>query len=187
MSESIVPQRTDQVFLFRDDDQRELERLNRAVQTAAAESVAAQSDEPVRLGDIPAVREAARAYDKFKAEAREQAVVVNLKAMPGRQWRRIVGEHPPRENHEADADWGFNHLALADVVVAPCIASIGGAELAGDDLEAELDKMSDGDFSKVYSHVLALNTGRGPDPFDSISERLPRSSPETSESPDRLG
>jgi hypothetical protein len=50
-----------------------------------------------------------------------------------------------------------------------------------------VDAMSDGDFSRLYSAVVKLNTGRGPDPKASISELLPRTSRETSESPERLG
>lgn len=177
----LIPQRTDEVVLYRDADQHELERLERAL-TAAATT----SSSPLRIGDDPSVVEAAKAYDDFKAEAAARGVTVSLRAMPGRKWRAAVAAHPPRENHDADAEWGFNHLALADVVVEPCIVSIGGQSLAGDALTEAVDSMSDGDFSLVYSRVLRLNTGQGPDPKDSISQRLPKSSSETSESPERL-
>lgn len=177
----LIPQRTDEVVLYRDEDQRELDRLDLDLGAAAA-----RSETPLRLGDDDAVTAAARAYDDFKAEAAARGVIVTLRAMPGRKWRTAVAENPPRKDHDLDSEWGFNHLALADVVVAPCIASIGGQVLAEDALNEALDAMSDGDFSRVYSRVLRLNTGQGPDPKDSISSRLRRSSDETSESPDRL-
>lgn len=178
---ALIPQRTDEVVLYRDEDQRELDRLERELAATAA-----KSSSPLRIGDDPSVVTAAQAYDDFKAEAAERGVTVVLKHMPGRKWRAAVAAHPPRESHEADADWGFNHLTLADVVVPECVASIGGQPLAGDALVEAIDSMSDGDFARVYSRVLRLNTGQGPDPKDSISARLPRSSNEISESPERL-
>lgn len=178
----LIPLHTDEVVLYLDADQRELDRLDREIQAAAV-----KSDKPMRLGDDDSVMAAAKAFDEFKAGAVERGVVVALKAMPGRKWRGLVGQHPPRENHDVDAEWGFNHLTLADVAVAPCIVSIGGKVLEGQALEDALDAMSDGDFSKVYGHVLHVNTGQGPDPKDLISDRLPRTSSETSELPERLG
>lgn len=177
----LIPQRTDEVVLYRDEDQRELDRLARELDAAAASSAT-----PLRIGDDPDVVAKARAYDDFKAEAAERGIKVALKAMPGRKWRAVVADHPPRKDHESDADWGFNHLTLADAVVPSCIASIGGQTLEGDALGAALDSMSDGDFSRVYAKVLRLNTGQGPDPKDSISDRLRKTSSETSESLERL-
>lgn len=184
MSDQIIPQRTDEVILYLDEDQRELDRLDRNIQDAAR--AAAMNSETLRLADdLPTVA-AAEAYDEFKEQAVARGVTVALKAMPGRKWRALVGENPPRADHATDAEWGFNHLTLADVVVSPCIASIGGKALEGQALEDALDAMNDGDFSKVYTHILRLNTGQGPDPKDSISQRLRRSTEETSESPGRL-
>lgn len=177
----LIPQRTDEVVLYLDEDQRELDRLHREVEAAAV-----KSSTPLRLGDDSDVVVAARAFDDFKDEAVKRGTKVSLRAMPGRKWRALVAENPPRKDHGGDAEWGFNHLTMADVAVPPCVVSVGGKELTGAELEAALDSMSDGDFSKVYSHVLRLNTGQGPDPKDSISQRLPRSSVETSESPERL-
>lgn len=178
----LIPQRTDEVVLYRDEDQRELDRLDRALKTAVASSTTS----PLRIGDDTSVAEAAKAFDDFKDEAAPRGTVVAIRAMPGRKWRALVGEHPPRKDHETDEEWGFNHLALADAVVPECVVSIGGQTLTGDALTDAIDSMSDGDFSRVYSRVLRLNTGQGPDPKDSISARLPRSSSETSESPERL-
>lgn len=177
----LIPQRTDEVVLYRDEDQREIDRLRKAVETAAS-----ATDSPLRMGDDPAVVSAAEAYDEFVTTAVERGVKVVLRFMPGRKWRALVAEHPPRDGNADDEEWGFNFLTLSDSVVPPCVVSIAGKELVGDDLEAAVDSMSDGDFSRVYSRVLRLNTGRGPDPKESISERLRRTSSETSESPERL-
>jgi hypothetical protein len=173
-----IPQRTDEVVLFQDDDQHELRALGKAVEAAAT-----SSDSPRRLGDDDDVLAAAKAYDEFLEQAAERGTKVAIKAIPGKKWREHVAAHPPREKNEDDAEWGFNHLTLGDAVVPECVTSIDGQPASQDDL----DNLNDGDYSKIYAAVLRLNTGRGPDPKASISATLRRTSPETSESPERLG
>lgn len=177
----LIPQRTDEVVLYTDEDQREINRLQKAIESAVQ-----GSDAPLRIGDDEAVVAAAKAYDDYVASAAERGTVVALRYIPGRKWRALVAAHPPRKDVLADEDWGFNFLTLGDDVVPPCVVSIAGKELSGDALTEALDSLSDGDFSRVYSTVLRLNTGRGPDPKDSILARLRPTSSETSESPERL-
>lgn len=173
-----IPQRTDEVVLFQNDDQHRINALSKALEVAAT-----ASDSPRRLGDDDDVVSAAQAYDEFVAKAAERGVRVALKAIPGRKWREHVAAHPPREKNEDDVEWGFNHLALGDAVVPACVTTIDGQPASQDDL----DNLNDGDYSRVYAAVLRLNTGRGPDPKASISATLRRTSPETSGSPERLG
>lgn len=177
----LIPQRTDEVVLYLDNDQHEIDRLRQAVETAATSSAT-----PLRLGDDDEVLTAATAYDEFVAAAAERGVKVTFKSI-GRRWRAIVADHPPREKNADDEEWGWNVLTFGDAVVPLCIVSIGGQTLDVAGVEAAVDSMSDGDFSRVYWAVVRLNTGRGPDPKASISERLRKTSPETSESPARLG
>lgn len=178
----LIPQRTDEVVLYRDDDQREIDRLRKAIETAATSSAS-----PLRLGDDDNVVTAANAYDEFVKGAAERGVKVVVKNIPGRRWRAFVADHPPREKNADDAEWGYNVLTFGDAVVPVCVVSIGGATLDVAGVEAAVDSMSDGDFSRVYSAVVRINTGRGPDPKASISEMLRKTSRETSESPERLG
>lgn len=178
---NLIPQRTDTVVLYQDDDQHEIDRLRDAVQKSVESSAT-----PLRLGDDETVSTRLAALKEFANEAAERGVKVEVKSI-GRQWRRLVAEHPPREKNAEDAEWGWNVATLADAVVPLCVVSIGGQTLEGDALQAEIDAMSDGDFSRVYSAAVRINTGRGPDPTELNSIELPTSSPETSESPDRLG
>lgn len=179
---NLIPQRTDEVVLYTDQDQREINRLLKVIETAVQ-----ATDSPRRIGDDEVVVSAAQAYDDFVAAAAERGTKVVLTYIAGRKWRGYVAQHPPRKDNEVDDDWGFNFLTLGDDVVPPCVVSIAGKELEGEALTGALDSLSDGDFSRVYSAVLRLNTGRGPDPKDSISARLRSTSSETSESPARLG
>lgn len=178
---TLIPQRTDEVVLYRDEDQHEIDRLRALVQKAIE-----SSPSPLRIGDDERVSTRLDALKDFTNEAVERGVKVEVKAI-GRQWRRVVAEHPPREKNDEDAEWGWNVSTLADAVVPLCIATIGGEIFEGDALQAEIDVMSDGDFSRVYSAAVRINTGRGPDPTELNSIELPTSSPETSGSPARLG
>lgn len=173
-----IPKRTDEVVLYSDADQHQIDALRRAIETAAT-----SSPSPLRLGDDDDVVTAATAYDEFVAEAAQRGTKVTLENMPGRKWRALVAEHPPREGNDDDAEWGFNVLTFADACVPPCVTGIDGQPATEDDI----DSLNDGDFSRVYAAVLRVNTGRGPNPKDSISATLRKTSPETSGSPARLG
>lgn len=197
----LIPKRTDEVVLYLDADRHQIDALRKvltqAVENAANAIVDAAKASPLRIGDAPEppkligddpnVIAAAGAYDEFVAEAAERGVKVEVTYMGGRKWRGFVAAHPPRKDNEADEEWGFNFLTLGDDVVPPCVTAIGGKALDSAEREAAIDDLSDGDFSRVYSAVLKINTGRGPDPKDSILAKLPKTSPETSESPERLG
>lgn len=178
---NLIPQRTDEVVLYRDEDQHEIDRLRDSV-TKAIES----SSTPLRLGDDETVSTRLTALKEFATVAADRGVKVEVKSI-GRQWRRLVAEHPARKDNKEDAEWGWNVATLADAVVPLCIVSIAGQTLEGDALQDEIDAMSDGDFSRVYSAAVRINTGRGPDPTELNSIELPTSSQETSESPERLG
>lgn len=185
MSE-LIPKRTDEVVLYLDEDQHQINALRKALTNAIA-SAANNTASAQRIGDDDEVAAAAAAYDAFVAEAAERGVKVEITNMPGRKWRAHAANHPPRKDNEDDEEWGFNFLTLGDDVVPPCVTAIGGTPIDGEARVAAIDDLSDGDFSRVYSAVLRLNTGRGPDPKDSILAKLPKTSPETSESPARLG
>lgn len=168
-------------MLYQDGDQHEIDRLRQAVETAAT-----SSRTPLRLGDDDDVRAAAEAFDAFVAEAAERGTKVEVRSI-GRRWRKIVAEHSPREKNTEDEEWGWNVATFGDAIVPLCVVSIGGQTLTPEEIEAAVDDMSDGDFSRVYAAAVKINTGRGPDPKASISGLLPKTSPETSESPARLG
>lgn len=176
----LIPQRTEEVVLYRDEDQHEIDRLRAAIERAAQ-----SSSMPLRLGDDSDVVSAAKAYDEFVPAAAERGTKVVVKNIPGRKWRATVAEHPPREKNTEDAEWGWNVSTFGDAVVPMCVVSVNGTPPA--DVGEVVDSMTDGDFSRVYSAVVKINTGRGPDPKASISETLRKTLPETSESPARLG
>lgn len=205
---SLIPQRTDEVVLYQDDDQREIDRLRAAVEKAAEAaterlnslresranararaSTARFGDEAVPedplplIGDDADLAAAANAYDEFVKDAAGRGVRVAVRTI-GRKWRSLAEENPPREKNAADAEWGFNVASFGEAVVPLCVVSIAGQTLSKEEARAEVDELSDGDFQRLLAAAVRLNTGRGPDPKASISEMLPRTTHATSESPD---
>lgn len=177
---SPIPERTDEVVLYTNEDQHEIDRLRQVVEQTATKSAT-----PLRLGDDDEVKAAAVAFDDFVRAAAARGTKVQIRAIPGRKWRALVAEHPPREKNAEDAEWGWNVATFADAAVPPCVVSVAGQALEDEAKQDAVDRMTDGDFSRVYSAVVRLNTGRGPDPTVSISEMLRTTSSEISESPER--
>ena len=153
----------------------------------AIEAAAAQAGGPTRLGESQGVREAARAYDEFMAEAKERAIAVPLEMLtPRGAFRALVAEHPAREGNEDDAENGFHS---EDFPVALVLASVAreGDFTTSKDVEEFVDSLSDADFNDLYSDAYALNEERQRDPKVSLSSRLGQTSDETSQQPTRLG
>lgn len=173
-----IPKAFEEVPLYSSEDQHQIDDLRRAVEKAAS-----ASPSPLRLGDDINVVSAAEAYDEFVAEAAERSVKARVENIPGHQWRAFVAEHTPRPDNDDDADWGFNFHTLGEAVVPLSVVSIGGNPPA----EGEIADLREGHFAAIYEAVRKVNTGRGPNPKDSISATLRKTSPETSESPARLG
>lgn len=175
------------VTLFQGDDyDRELE-LRKDVERAAV-----NADNPRRIGDSPSVQAAAAAYDEFVAEAAERGVKVLLVALPKGRYRELVATHPPREDSDEDAAWGFDYSTLGDELVPASMCDEKGKphdpEFANRAAVVEfVDSLPDGDFSLLYSKAVGLNQSQGPDPKASLSSRLARTGEETSQAPTRLG
>lgn len=172
--------RRERVPLFTNDDTDQLAILAREIEQAVGAA------DPKRIGDTP-VQTATEAYDAFMAEAKERATWVNIVALPGRAWRALLAEHPPRkdvtdeqgevvESWPQDAQYGFN----VDAISRPLL--VGGAthppslDVAQFDsvteLEEFVDDLADPQFNKLVSAAVRLNTETGPDPKFSASSWL---------------
>jgi hypothetical protein len=181
------------VVLFQGDDYDLIEEKLAAAQTAARSSGRA-----ARLGDdeddlVPAeVKTRAAEYDAAVAEAVERGQTVLVEALPRKTFRGLVVEHPPREDNDQDANWGFNYETLCDALV-PASLPLVDRETAeaqfGSEAERQefLESLSDGDFSRIYSAAIKVNQGGVPDPKASLSSRLGLISGGSSEQPARLG
>lgn len=163
---------------------RHLEQQCEALEEAIERAEKAEKDKPRTNDEIPESVRLSEEHDRkvderdaLLAEASAQATHFRIKALGRREWRALVAEHPPRENHKDDALAGVNEDTFKDALVAASVIEPEG--IAPDDL----DQLADIDFDRLYLTAFALNRGVAPDPKASPVSRLTRTSSETSSTP----
>lgn len=172
--------RTITVTLFQGDDIAQAVELEAAVDAAAP-----IPGVPRKVGAVDErLAEALTAYDQFVTEADSRAVKITLQALPRKAWRDLVTAHPARDGDEQDEAYGFNTDAMADPLVMASITNISdaGEPVDADSHEAEVDSLSDGDFSKLFSAAVRLNLDASPAPKADLSSAVTRLFGETSRS-----
>lgn len=171
------------VVLYQGDDlarvQDFVERMKRA---------AVASADPQRLGDdVEGLASIAAEYDEFIVGAVERGVTVRVEALPGRKYRAMMAEHPPRkplrdddgavvESWPDDEANGFNVETISDPLVKAC----------ADEREDFIDDLSDGNFSRLFEAAVRVNETAGPDPKARLSSAFGQISSEHSTSPERM-
>lgn len=175
---SIIKPRTARVVIYQGDDLARLAELDAAV--SEAEGVLRQAEKRARLAKIDGARpvlmheapdpvggvtaateahDAAKAErDEFAAEAEERGVLVVMRSLPRKEWRRLRNGHPPREGSPEDEAYDCNVDTLPDEALPPSIdrdeSTIKG------DLSEFLDSLSSHDFyQRLFLTMLALNVG----------------------------
>lgn len=99
---------------------------------------------------------ATRIWDEIAAlehEAEAAIVSFTVESIGGSAWRRLVAEHPPVDDLEG---WRWNldtfpPAATAASCIEPAMTENEAAELA--------DRLSNGQWSKLFGAVLAVNVG----------------------------
>lgn len=88
-------------------------------------------------------------------------------ALPRKEFRRLLTEHAPREDVEADKHLGYNSDTFGEALIAACIDKTLAHELnGGDTVPNEWDKwadeMTDGQYEDIFTACLKLNTDGQP-------------------------
>lgn len=133
--------------------------------------------------DTPA-DEAREAYNVAVAEAAERAVLVRVNQVGRKIFRRLLSEHPPREDNDVDQVLGYNDDTFGEALLLACVTepAFGTVE----DKQTFLDSLADGDFEQLMETAVALNRGRSADPLASRYLPTTPSTDETSSSLARL-
>lgn len=178
-----------EVVLYQGDDLARIQEFVQRLRRAGA-SLSTRMDD-----DEDAVETIRAEYDAFIPGAVERGATVRVEALPGRKYRALVAEHPPRqpvrdEDGKVTQAWpedyerGFNVETMADPLVVACTPADQFGSIG--DRDAFLDDLSDGNFSRLYSAAVHVNEESGPDPKARLSSQPAQTSGETSESPERM-
>jgi hypothetical protein len=92
---------------------------------------------------------------ELEAEADDATVEFTVRALSSKQWRRLVAEHPPPADNPEGWRWDldtFVPAALAACIVEPWTLTV-------DQADELVDRMSNGQFEKLFGTVLAVNSG----------------------------
>jgi hypothetical protein len=92
----------------------------------------------------------------LEAEADASTVTFRIRAVSAMAWRRLIEAHPPITPAEREEGWNWHAETFAPAVIAAsCIDPAMSVEQA-----TELgDRLSDGQFSKLFALVLTVNSG----------------------------
>lgn len=175
-----VQPRTGEVIVFDGDDYARLRQVEQRV-----EQVTPPREGPARIGDTGPLHEAAAQHLELQTAARERAWVFKVKALRRGKWRKLLLEHPPREDSDEDKEFGFNTDAGGNTVALACVTAVTHA---GEPVEVDedlIDSLSDGDFSRLLAEIVTVNEGPGPDPKADLVSIVTLIYGETFESPAR--
>lgn len=159
---SIKP-RTERVVIYQGDDIARLRDLDEAAIKAEADlsaaKRAAKKDGAQDLVDVQQRRdEAVAERDRFAAEAEGRGVVVMLKQLGRKDWRRLRNAHPPREGNSEDEALDCNVDSMPDEAI-PLSIDHDQSTIEGD-LDEFLDSLSTHDYyMRLFNTVLRLNVG----------------------------
>lgn len=148
MSITLTP-RTQSVTLYQGDDLARIAEYDAEIERLEADKTPRLLHEPDLLAEKKAER------DAFVNDAKQRAVVVELRHVGRKKWRELVDAHPPREGNENDAAVGVNEFELMEALVP---ASIHKPEFDSDrDRDDFLDSLSDAQFELLYMTAFMLN------------------------------
>lgn len=111
-------------------------------------------------------------------EAEAATVTFTVEALGAPAWRRLVAEHPPPDDDLDGWRWNletFPPAAVAASCVDPKMSEDQAAELAG--------RLSDGQWSKLWVAVMAVNLGDDIPKFDPAIAAHPTSEPSWTTAP----
>jgi hypothetical protein len=161
---------------FYPDLEREVEELaaqDKALATAQARRGDPDAEQPKRRASEPAVdldaeREAVKAKIAENVAKRSSGIVrLIFTAKNRKEFRRLVTEHPPREDDPLDAQTGFNVDTFGDALIKACLTrceNLDGKKVTNR-WDKWADEMTDGQWEEIFRKVLKLNRDGNPTTF----------------------
>lgn len=127
-------------------------------------------------GDLGAMAERIEA---LQAEIAEHSYTFRLRALPHREWRALIGQHPPRVIKDAEGEEridtrdmyvGINTETFYDALIR---ASLVEPDLDDVQFSELVDKITDRQYDELSDAAWGLNR-REVDPFSRVASRISR-------------
>lgn len=126
------------------------------------------SEPPEPAEDLDAQRAEVKAKIAANIEKRKTGIVrLIFTAKNRKEFRRLVTEHPPREDDPLDMRTGFNVDTFGDIMIKACLTrceNLGG-KTTKNQWDKWADEMTDGQWEEIFLKVLALNRDGNPTTF----------------------
>ena len=127
-------------------------------------------------GPPPEAHGIAERITAIEAELAASVVVFRVRAMGKTKWRKLVAEHAPRPDNEADLRAGHNVDTFAEVATRLCVVEPEMDQKTWDDF---VDDLSDGGYEQLTDAMWKVNRSGVSVPFSpAASKTLARSTPE---------
>lgn len=169
LAEAKLPEATVMICLRGDltADHEAAERELEQAEKAGADSLAGSG-----VGEIVDRIEA------LEAEMREHTYEFRLRALPRRDWRALVTEHPPRRGDdkellEPDKYIGVNGETFYDAIIRACLVD---PELNDDEFEQLTSALTDRQYDELSDAAWGLNRREVDIPFSRAASRMKRDS-----------
>lgn len=163
LPESTVP------LCLRGDLQAEWETLER--QLAEAKQ---RGDR--RLVGSPEEAALARQLRDLEAQMQDSTITLRLRALPRREFMKLVEKHPARKDNQVDRMVGVNQATFYDALIGACIVE---PEIDEERLTRLLDALTDAQFNKLANTAWELNRSDVSVPFSRTASRITTNSDET--------
>lgn len=153
-----LPESTVTVCL-RGDLQAEWERLNAKL----AELRAAPGR---KMTDNAEASDVAARIREIEGQMKGATLELTLRALPRRDWLRLLRDHPPRKSDEGDKALGFNTETFFDALIPRSIVS---PELNEDQVSRLMDALSSAQYDKLLETAWSLNRRDVSVPFSPLA------------------
>lgn len=99
-----------------------------------------------------------------RAAVEESMVCLTMTGLNRKEFRRLMVEHPPRDDDHLDLQVGYNGDTFPDALIQRCIVRVDNN--SGEPIDNEWDRWADempqGDWEEIFSKTMALSTARSP-------------------------
>lgn len=122
--------------------------------------------------------EIADRIEALEAEMREHTYEFRMRALPRKDWRALVAQHPPRRGEdneliEPDKYIGVNGESFYDAIIRACLVD---PELTDDEFEQLVGAVTDRQYDDLSDAAWGLNRREVDIPFSRAASRMKRDS-----------